>query len=54
MGIDALDTLFRLEKSFGVKFDKGFWDRMPREEGVEPARWWEAVKTAMDESGDDD
>ena len=40
MGIDALDMLFRLEKSFGVKFDKGFWDRMPREEAVEPARWW--------------
>ena len=40
MGLDALDMLFRLEKSFGVKFDKGFWDRMPREEVVEPARWW--------------
>ena len=40
MGLDALDMLFRLEKSFGVKFEKGFWDRMPRGEVVEPARWW--------------
>src|SRR5262245_47959090 len=40
MGIDALDMHFRLEKSFGVKIEKGFWDRMPRGEVVEPARWW--------------
>jgi hypothetical protein len=40
MGIDALDTVFRLEKSFGVKFDKGFWNRIPHREIVEPARWW--------------
>jgi acyl carrier protein len=40
MGIDALDTLFRLEKSFGVKFDKEFWNRIPQAEIVEPARWW--------------
>jgi hypothetical protein len=40
VGLDALDTLFRLEKSFGVKFDKGFWSRVPQCAVVEPARWW--------------
>jgi acyl carrier protein len=40
MGIDALDMIFRLEKSFAVKIDKGFWDRIPQGEIVEPASWW--------------
>jgi acyl carrier protein len=40
MGIDALDMIFRLEKSFAVKIDKGFWDRTPQGEIVEPASFW--------------
>ena len=39
MGLDALDTLFRLEQSFGVKFDKDFWNRVPHDVVVEPADW---------------
>lgn len=39
LGLDALDTLFRLEKSFGVKFEKDFWNRIPRGVIVEPADW---------------
>ena len=39
MGIDSLDALFRLEKSFGVKLGNDFWDRAPRGE-PEPASWW--------------
>jgi len=40
MGLDALDMIFRLEKSFAVKIDKGFWDRIPQGEIVEPASFW--------------
>lgn len=40
VGIDALDTFFRLERSFGVKFDKGLWDRIPQDVVVEPVPWW--------------
>src|SRR5688572_2306320 len=40
VGLDALDTLFRLEKSFGLKFDKEFWDRIPQGVVVEPVPWW--------------
>jgi hypothetical protein len=40
MGLDALDTLFRLEKSFGTKFDKQFWNRVPQGAVVEPASFW--------------
>ena len=50
MGIDALDTLFRLEKSFGVKFDQEFWNRMPRREVVEPARWWSCGRSVQTSS----
>lgn len=39
MGLDGLDMLFRLEKSFGLQFDKGFWDRLPQGE-AEPVPWW--------------
>ena len=39
VGIDGLDMLFRLEKSFGLKFDGGFWDRIPQGE-AEPVPWW--------------
>jgi len=40
MGIDTLDTLFRLEKSFGLKFDNAFWDRVPQGVVVQPVPWW--------------
>lgn len=32
--------VFRLEKSFGLKFDNDFWSRVPQGEVVEPAPWW--------------
>jgi len=40
MGIDALDTLFRLEKSFGQKFEPNLWERVPKGH-AEPASFWE-------------
>ena len=40
MGLDALYTLCRLEKSFGLKFDKDFWNRIPQGEVVAPVPWW--------------
>lgn len=45
MGIDGLDMLFRLEKSFGMKIDKGFWDRIPQGE-PEPLPWWSCDRFA--------
>ena len=40
MGIDALDTTFRLEKSFGMKIERTLWGRLPRGK-VERASFWD-------------
>ena len=40
MGLEFLDMIFRLEKSFGLKFDKGFLNRLPQGD-AEPASFWD-------------